>query len=151
MVLGKNVRLLYILSERREIESHRQLCETEKKRERELRELETKKKTKARPQNERPATRWTSALETDSILSSKREQETRFEGCRMWIERPFMTRETWSIQEMRVAARNKGSWSSSSLNVTQAAGHKERWREDISVDDVAGYHCQAWECVMKIV
>ena len=33
-------------------------------------------------------------------------------------------------QEGRVAARNKVSWSpSSSLNVTQAAGHKERWRE----------------------
>ena len=28
----------------------------------------------------------------------------------------------------RVAARNKGSWSSSPLNVTQAAGHEERWR-----------------------
>ena len=52
---------------------------------------------------------------------------------------------------MRVAARNKGSWSSSSLNVTQAAGHKERWREDISVDDVAGYHCQAWKMCNEIV
>ena len=45
----------------------------------------------------------------------------------------------------RVAARNKTSWSpkKSSLNVTQAAAHKERWREERSVNDVAGYHCQA--------
>ena len=31
----------------------------------------------------------------------------------------------------RVAARNKTSWSpKASLNVTQAAAHKERWREE---------------------
>ena len=32
------------------------------------------------------------------------------------------------------------------MNVTQAAGQKERWREQISLDDVAGYHCQALKC-----
>ena len=29
-----------------------------------------------------------------------------------------------------VAARNKVSWSLSPLNVTQAAGHEVRWREE---------------------
>ena len=55
-----------------------------------------------------------------------------------------MTQETWSIQETRVAARNKGSWSSSSLNVTQAAGHKERWRESNKscIHNDAGSHCK---------
>ena len=27
--------------------------------------------------------------------------------------------------------------------------HKERWREDKCVNDVAGYHCKAWKCVMN--
>ena len=32
----------------------------------------------------------------------------------------------------RVAARNKTGWKPASLNVTQAAVHKERWREEIT-------------------
>ena len=32
----------------------------------------------------------------------------------------------------RVAARNKTGWSPASSNVTQAAVHKERWREQIT-------------------
>ena len=59
-----------------------------------------------------------------------------------------MPHETWSIQETRVAARKKGSWSSSPLNVTQAAGHKERRREYELCNDVAGCHWKAWKCVM---
>ena len=41
--------------------------------------------------------------------------------------------ETGSISRKRVAARNRAVGGSSSLNVTQAAGQKERWREYISV------------------
>ena len=40
---------------------------------------------------------------------------------------------------------------SSSLNVTKAAVHKERWREEINkicVISDAGSHCKACKCVM---
>ena len=59
-----------ILSEERKIEPRRQLCEKKREKNSERKNqtnLETK--SKARPQYERPATRWTSALEQDSILS----------------------------------------------------------------------------------
>ena len=70
--------------------------------------LETKIEDKARPQNERPLTRWTSALETKKTRSQalKREKETRFEGCE-WIEWP-VTHET-KHSERRVEAR-RTSW-----------------------------------------
>ena len=78
VVLEENAQLLGIFSERREIESRRQLCEREKKKERELRKFgnETKKGTPANDQ-------WrASTLEIeDSILSS--------EGTRDSIRRMF--------------------------------------------------------------
>ena len=57
-----------------------------------------------------------------------------------------LTHETGSIQEKELQQENRAVGGSSSLNVTQPAGQKERWREYISGYDVAGYHCQAWKC-----
>ena len=73
---------------------------TTKTREKEETNLETDEKKKARPQNKRPWTRRASALENVSLdpkLLSVNEKRTRFEGCglKMWIERPFTTREAF--------------------------------------------------------
>ena len=72
----------------------------------------------------------------DLKLVREKEEETRFEGCELKKEREMRGRKTsredvidMKHSRNRVAARNKGSWSSSPLNVTQAAGHEERWRE----------------------
>ena len=70
-----------ILSEGCKIESHRQLCEREKKR-RELREFGNETKTEERCARKRPLTRERARNRgLDSKLES--EQETQFEGCVM--------------------------------------------------------------------
>ena len=87
----------------RKIESRRQLCEREKREEGEnYANLETKRKNeKGTPVNDH----WcASALKIENWgldLKLERVQETRFEGCELWIERPLwrMKQETWSIQE----------------------------------------------------
>ena len=35
------------------------------------------------------------------------------------------------------------------MRILRKYTHKERWREDISVNDVGDYHRQAWTCVMN--
>ena len=118
-------RMVDILSEGREIESCRQLEQLIEKR-------IGNGKTGAPVNDHRRA----SALENKTRSQARKawtEQETWFEGCGVKREqqerRRGRTCKILSIQETRVAARNKGCWSSSSLDVTQAAGHKERWRE----------------------
>ena len=55
----------------------------------------------------------------------------------IWTTIDTLTHETWSIQEEWVAARAVGAHLHWMLM---------EWRKN-KVDDVAGYHCQAWKCV----
>ena len=46
---------------------------------------------------------------------------------------------------------NHAAWASQRKNIStfKSLVRKERWREYISVNDVADYHCQTWKCVMN--
>ena len=115
-----------ILSEGRKIESRRQL---------EAIYRTNWKRNKRTPVNDHRRaggrSKWT--------RSEARKARKRDSIRRMWIEKERETRGRKTSREdvidmkhskKRVAARNKTSWSlPASLNVTQAAVHKERWRK----------------------
>ena len=83
-----------LLTQGRKIESRRQLCRERKKKERKT-NLETKKGTPAKWMTSDALKR----ARSDSILSSKREKEIRFEGSKnMWIERPF---DAWNMKAIK--------------------------------------------------
>ena len=119
--------------------------ERERKKQPEKSKLETKQK-KARPRTTSDAR----ARSNSKTRSQTRqcEKETRFKGCNV----DWTTIDAWSMKSReRSCSKKQGQLEAlSPLNVIQAAGHKGEmvWRNEV-VDDVAGYHCQAWKCVVS--
>ena len=83
--------------------------------------LETKRKMKKRRAREWPSTR--ERARNRGLHPKLKSEKKRLDSkdVEMWSKQPFDARNTKHSRK-RVAARNKGSWSSSPLNVTQAAG-----------------------------